>query len=377
MDFDLTEEQQLLRNSARDFLTAKCPKEVVKELEAGETGHSPELWRMMADLGWMGLPVPEEYGGAGFNFLDLAVLFEEVGRAAMPGPLFNTVVTGALPILEFGAEEQKRNFLPEISSGDRIVTMAISEPNVNYDARYIATTATRQPDGFSISGTKLFVPYPHVADFILVAARTGGKRGDDKGITVFIIDAKSPGLTMTQLKNIASDKLYEVVFDDVSVSADAILGELDDGMTVLESTLLKARAIQCAMMVGGAQQELEITAEYTRTRVQFGQPIGAFQAVQHRAADMLIDTSGARLITYQAVWRLNEGLPAEKEVALAKSFTDMASQRVALGAQQLHAGIGFDTDYDLHFYYRRQKAFDLRLGTTEHNLKRLEKEYGL
>ncbi len=377
MDFELTEEQQLLRNSARDFLSTKCPKEVVKELEASETGHSSELWQMMAELGWMGLPVPEEYGGAGFNFIDLAVLFEEVGRAAMPGPLFNTVVMGALPILEFASEEQKHALLPGISSGEMIVTVAISEPRVNYDARYVETTATPHEDGFPLKGTKLFVPYPHVSDYIMVAARTSGERGEERGISIFIVDTKSPGLTLTPLRNIAADKLYEVVLEDVRVPSNMVLGGLDEGMAVLESTLLKARAIQCAMMVGGAEQELEITADYTKTRVQFNQPIGAFQAVQHRAADMLIDTNGARLITYQAVCRLNEGLPAEKEVAMAKSFTDVACQRVALSAQQLHAGIGFDTDYDIHFYYRRQKAFDLRLGTTEHNLKRLENEYGL
>jgi len=373
MDFALSEEQEMLRKSARDFLIAECPKSLVREIEAGDLGYSPELWKKMAALGWMGLAMPEEYGGAGFSLLDMAVLFEEFGRAAMPGPMFSTTV-GALAVLEFGTEEQKRVLLPKVASGELIITMAMAEPEVNEDPRFIATRAESHDGGYAITGTKLFVPYAHIADYMLVMARTEGASGDDSGLTVFIVDAKAGGINLTPLITIAADKQFEVVFDKVSVSDGDTLGSLHNGLPMVKAVLRKATAIQCAMMVGGAQQELELTAEHTKTRIQFDRPIGTFQAVQHRLADMFVDIQGARWTTYQAVWRLSEGLPADREVAIAKAFSNIACQRVAASAQQLHGGIGVDKDYDLHFYFRRAKAFELSLGSTPFHLKTLEAE---
>jgi alkylation response protein AidB-like acyl-CoA dehydrogenase len=377
MDFALSEEQEMLRKSARDFLSSECPKSVVREIEAGDEGYSPALWKKMAGLGWMGLALPEEYGGADLTLLDLAVLFEEFGRAAMPGPMFSTIAMGALPVLGWGTEEQKKKLLPKVAAGELMLTMAMSEPEVNEDARFVATQATSQGNGFTITGTKLFVHYASIADFILTVARTAGTPGDDEGITVFVVDAKAPGIVLTPLTTIASDKQFEVVFDKVSVSSGDILGTLNNGLPLVRAAASKAAALRCAEMVGGAQMELEMTAEHTKTRIQFERPLGTFQAVQHRLADMYIDINGARWITYQALWRLSEGLPADKEVAVAKAFANNACQRVAFSAQQLHGGIGVDTDYDLHFYFRRAKAFELTLGSTPFHLKALEAEIGM
>ena len=373
MDFSLSEEQEMLQKSARDFLSAECPKSLVREIEAGDLGYSPELWKRMAALGWMGLALPEEYGGAGFSLLDMAVLFEEFGRAAMPGPMFSTTV-GALAVLEFGTEEQKKALLPKVATGELIMTMAMAEPEVNEDPRFIATRAELHDGGYAITGTKLFVPYAHIADYTLVMTRTEGASGDDSGLTIFIVDAKAAGINLTPLITIAADKQFEVVFDKVSVSDSDILGSLHKGLPMVKAVLRKATAIQCAVMVGGAQQELELTAEHTKTRIQFDRPIGTFQAVQHRLADMFVDVQGARWTTYQAVWRLSEGLPADREVTIAKAFSNIACQRVAASAQQLHGGIGVDKDYDLHFYFRRAKAFELSLGSTPFHLKTLEAE---
>ena len=373
MDFALSEEQEMLQKSARDFLSAECPKSLVREIEAGDLGYSPELWKKMAALGWMGLALPEEYGGAGFSLLDMAVLFEEFGRAAMPGPLFSTTV-GALAVLEFGTEEQKRALLPKVATGELIMTMAMAEPEVNEDPRFMATRAESHNGGYAITGTKLFVPYAHIADYTLVMARTEGDAGDDSGLTVFIVDAKAAGINLTPLITIAADKQFEVMFDKVSVSEGDTLGSLHKGLPMVKAVPRKATAIQCAVMVGGAQQELELTAEHTKTRIQFDRPIGTFQAVQHRLADMFVDVQGARWTTYQAVWRLSEGLPADREVAIAKAFSNIACQRVAASAQQLHGGIGVDKEYDLHFYFRRAKAFELSLGSTPFHLKTLEAE---
>jgi len=377
MDFALSEEQEMLRTSVRDFLNAECPKSVVRELEASELGYSPELWKTMADLGWMGLILPEEYGGAGCTLVDLALLFEEFGRAAMPGPMFSTIVLGALPILESGTEEQKGKLLPKVARGELILTMALTEPEADYDLSSITTKAIPEGDGFTITGTKLFVHYAHIADYLLVVARTGETVTDDRGITVFVVDGKAPAIALTPLITIAADKQFELHFDRTPALSSDILGGLHTGSPLIKATLQKATAIQCAEMVGGAQQELEMTAEYTKTRVQFERPIGTFQAVQHRLADMFIDVNGARWITYQAVWRLSQGLPAAKEVAIAKAFTGNACQRVAFSAQQLHGAIGVDLDYDLHFYFRRAKAFELNFGATPYHLGALASELGL
>lgn len=374
MDFAPSEEQEMLKKSARDFLSVECPKKVVREIEAGDLGYSPELWKKMASLGWMGLALPEEYGGAGLSLLDMAVLFEEFGRAAMTEPMFSTVVLGALPILQWGTEEQKKALLPKVATGKLFLTMALAEPSVNEDPMFVTTRAMTKDDGFLIHGTKLFVPYAHIADYLLVVARTKGVAGDKKGVTVFIVDRKAQGINITPLVTIAADKQFEVQFDKVFVSSKNILGSLHNGLPLVRETLKKATAIQCAEMVGVAQQEMEMTAEHTKNRVQFGRPIGTFQAVQHRLADMFIDVNGARWTTYQAVWRLSEGLPADREVAIAKAFANIACQRVAFSAQQLHGGVGVDKDYDLHFYFRRAKAFALTLGSTPFHLKAIEAE---
>ena len=376
MDFSLTEEQEMLRKSARDFLNAECPKSLVREIEEGDLGYSPELWKKMAGLGWMGLVLPEEYGGAEFSLLDMAVLYEEFGRAAAPGPMFSTIALGALPLLDYGSDGQKREILPAVAAGEVIMTMAISEEDVNEEPKFVATRAEPNGDGFAISGTKLFVPFADIADYVLVVARTEGNPGDERGITVFIVDAKAQGISLTPLVTIAADRQFEVVFDKVQVAASDILGSLHEGLPLLGAALRKATAIQCAMMVGGAQQEMELTAEHTKTRVQFNRPLGAFQAVQHRLADIFIDVQGARWTTYQAVWRLSEGLPADREVAIAKAFTNIACQRVAASAQQLHGGVGVDKDYDLHYYFRRAKGYQLTLGSTPFHLRTLEAEVG-
>ena len=376
MDFALSEQQEMLKKSARDFLSVECPKKVIREIEASDLGYSPELWKKMASLGWMGLALPEEHGGAGLSLLDMAVLFEEFGRAAMIEPMFSTVVLGALPILAWGTEEQKKAFLPRVAAGELFLTLAMAEPKVNEDPRFIATRAMTKDDGFLIHGTKLFVPYAHIADYLLVVARTKGVAGDKKGITVFIVDRKAQGINIAPLITIAADKQFEVKFDKVFVSSNYVLGSLHNGLSLIRETLKKATVLQCAVMLGGAQQEMEMTAEHTKNRVQFERPIGSFQAVQQKLADMFIDVNGARWITYQAVWRLSQGLPADREVAIAKAFANIACERVAFGAQQLHGGVGVDKEYDLHFYFRRAKTFALTLGSTASHLKTLEAEIG-
>ena len=361
MDFSHSQEQELLQREMRHFLDAEYPKSVVRELEASELGYSPDLWKKMADLGWVGLIIPEEYDGAGGNLLDLAVLFEEIGRAVCPCPMFSTVVLGALPVLEKGNEEQKNNILSRVASGEYSLTLAFTEPEADYEPGFIATSASYNNGGFTINGTKLFVQNAHIVDYLLVVARTSNGGSENEGLSVFIVDSKASGINLTPLKTISADRLFEVEFNDTASSV--VLGEINTGWPLVESTLRRATAIRCVEMVGLAQKALELTNEYSKTRIQFDRPIGSFQAVQHQLVDMFIDIEGARWTAYQAVWRLDKGLPAMREVSIAKAWTSNTCQRVIYGAQHIHGGVGMDMDYDLQFYFRRAKALELSFGT--------------
>ena len=364
MDFALSAEQELLKKEARHFLETECPKSMVKKLEASELGYSPEMWKKMADLGWLGLILPEAYGGVGGSLLDLAVMLEEVGRTTAPSPIFSTMVMGVLPILEAGNEQQKKHLLPRVANGEVLLTMALAEPEADYQPQYLSTHATHHKDGvFSITGTKLFVQNAHTANYLLVVARTGKVNAAGDGISIFIIDSDTSGVASTPLITIAADKQFEVTLDKVPCSNNDVLGGLNKGWPIVESTLRKATALQCVEMIGVAHKALELTASYAATRIQFARPIGSFQAVQHRLADMLTDVESARWLSYQAVWRLDKGLPAAREVSIAKAWTSDACQRVVSGAHHIHGGVGFDVDYDLHYHFRWSKALELNLGS--------------
>jgi len=377
MNLALSEEQEMLKTMARDFLTNKLPKTVVKEMEESEQGYSPELWKEMAGLGWMGLALPEKYGGSGMSFLDLAILLEEMGRACLPGPYFSTVVLGGLTILDTGSEEQKEKYLPKIASGEKIFTLALTEPSARYDADAIETKATATQDGYIINGTKLFVPDAHVADYILVVARTEEKAKGEDGITIFIVDAKSPGRSHTVLKTIANDKLCEVVFNNVKVPKENILGKLNQGWKEVEKIIRRAAVAKCCEMVGCIQQALDMTISYAKERKQYDRPIGSFQVIQHYCADMATDVDGTRLSTYQAAWMLSEGFTCTREVAIAKAYAGEACQRVMALAHQIHGAIGVTIDHDLQYYTRRAKAAEVSFGDASFYREIVAREMGL
>jgi alkylation response protein AidB-like acyl-CoA dehydrogenase len=368
MDFALSEEQEMLRKMARDFLAEKCPRAWVREMESDEKGYSPELWREMAELGWMGLVFPEEYGGSGMSFLDLTVLLEELGRACLPGPFFSTVILAGLSILEAGTEEQKKEFLPKISSGESILTLALNEPGIEKDASSINLKAVPEGNDYLIEGTKLFVADAHIADYIVCVARTGEGKSDE-GITLFIVDAKSPGISFTPLRTLAGDKLFEIGFDKVKVPKGNMLGELNQGWTIVEKVLQKAIVAKCAEMVGGAQQVVDMSVDYAKERKQFGRPIGSFQVLQHYCADMTIDVRSSRLLTYQAAWRVGQGLPCTREVAIAKAWVSEAYRKATAQGQQIHGSIGFTQEHDMPLYYKRAKAAELSFGGIDAQLE--------
>ena len=377
MDLGLSEEQEMLKTSARDFLQKECPKKLVKQLDESDEGYSPELWQRIAGLGWLGLMFPDEYGGSGGSFLDLVVLLEEMGYNILPGPFFSTVVLGGPTILAAGNKEQKRELLPGIASGEIILTLALTEPSVGYDASSVKTTAVAHNGEYVINGTKLFVPDANVADLLLCVARTKEAENPEDGITIFLVDAKSPGVECTLLKTLARDKQCEVLFNNASVPKENILGELDQGWPVVQDALQKATVAKCAEMVGGAQAALDMAIAYAKERIQFNRPIGSFQAIQHYCANMVSDVDGSRFVTYKAAWKVSEGLPATMDVAVAKSWTSDAYRRVTLLAHQIFGAIGFTMDHDMHLYYRRAKASEMMFGDSAFQRTIVARELGL
>ncbi len=377
MNLVLSEEQEMLRTSGRGFLTDKLPKTTVKEIEQSEEGYSPELWQEIAGLGWMGLAFPEKHDGADMSFLDLTILIEEMGRACLPAPFFSTVVLGGLSILDAGSEAQKQKYLPRIAGGEAIFALALTEPSARYDAAAITVRATARGDNYILDGTKLFVHYAHIADYILVIARTDDKANPEDGITVFIVDAKNPGISTMVLKSMSPDKPCEVVFNQVKVAAANILGQLNQGWNVVQRIIERAAVAKCCEMVGGMQQVLDMTVDYAKERKQFGRPIGSFQIIQHYAVDILTDMEGLRLSAYQAAWRVSEGLPCAEQVAIAKAWAGQASERVISLSHQIHGAIGWTVDHDLHYYTRRAKATEATFGNVDHYREIVASEMGL
>ena len=357
MDFNFTSEQERLRKSARDFLKTECPSSFVLEMEADKTGYSPELWRKMQELDWMALIIPEQYDGVGGEFLDLMIMLEEMGRACTPGPFFSTIVLGGLSIMDWGNESQKKRFLPGIANGEIKITLADSEPETTRYSPYpISTVVTVQDTGYTINGTKLFVQDAEVADYMLVSTRTFDSGSIRDGISLFIVDAKSPGISLTPLQTIGGDKQYEVVFDEVKVLEADILGGVYDGGRQLDSILQKATVCKCAEMVGGGQMVLEMATEYAKERKQFGKPIGAYQAIQHHCANMLIDVESSRFITYKTAWMVSQNLPCVKQVAITKAWVSDRYKNVAGLGHQVQGAAAYIIEHAMPLYSRRASA---------------------
>jgi alkylation response protein AidB-like acyl-CoA dehydrogenase len=377
MDLGLSEEQQMLQNSAREFLERECPTTLVREMEEDDRGYPTELWRQMGELGWTGVLIPEEYGGTGGSLTDFAVLLEEIGRFLAPTPLFQSVVLGGLTILNGGSDEQKKAYVPGIASGGTIATLALTEESAQYTPEAVAVQGQVQGDNIVINGTKLFVDYANVADYLITVVRTGSGASPEDGITVLVVDGKSPGITTSRLQTMARDHQCEVVFQNVSVPAANVLGQVGGGWPLVKQTLQNAAVMQCAEAAGGGRAVLERTVEYVRTRVQFGRPIGSFQAIQHFCANMVNEIDAARLATYLALARLEDGGNSDAEVAQAKALTNLNYKWATLQAHQMHGGIGFMQEYDLQLWTRRAKTMELKYGNTADHREAYAKAIGL
>ena len=367
MDLGFTEIQQMLKTSVQEFLSRECPTTLVREMEEDERGYPDELWRQMTSLGWTGVPFPEVYGGTGGDFLDLAVLLEEMGRALAPSPYFSTVVLGGLTILDAGSDAQKDDLLSRVCDGSSLMTMAVTEASATYEAWGVETIATADGNGYALNGTKLFVPDAHVADVIIVAARTRQEGDPAEGITLFLVPARMEGLGVSPINTIGSERQFEVLLNNVRLPASAVLGEVNGGWPIAERAIQRATAGQCILMLGGANAVLDMTVEYVKQRTQFGRAVGSFQAVQHHCAQMATDVEGCRGVAFQAAWQLAEGEPALREVSIAKAWTSQAYRRVCATAHQCHGAIGFTKEHDLQLYTRRAKVQELGYGDSNYH----------
>lgn len=377
MDFSFTEEQDMLRALAREFLTKECTKSRVREADESEEGYDPLLWQSMAELGWMGLVFPEEYGGMNAGFMDLVVLMEQMGRNIVPGPFFSTIALCALPLLEYGTSEQKAQFLPAIARGEDIWTLALAESSGRCRSSEVYLHAELQDTHYVLQGHKLFVADAHVADHMLVAGRTADRKKPGHGVTLFLVDAGTPGLNIEPIPTIGGDRQFRVGFNGVAVQKDRVLGTEGNGWDIIDFALQRAAVVKCAEISGACRAVLDMTCGYAKERVQFDRPIGSFQAIQHKLADMLIDADSVRYLLYQAAWGITVGSPSPWQISAAKVRANEAYQRICIEAITAHGAIGYTSDHDIGLYYRRVKAAQFAGGDTDLHREVVAGELGL
>ncbi len=371
MNFAFTDEQEELRKTVRSFLENKSSEEAVREQMETENGYDPAVWSQMGEqMGLQGLSIPEEYGGSGYGFVELGIVLEEMGRALLCAPFFSTAVLAANTLLQSGDEDAKQKYLPGIASGETIATLAYTEPSGKWDESGITMEATKSGDGYTLSGTKSFVLDGHTAGLILVAAKTGA------GTSLFAVDGDAAGLTKTPLSTMdQTRKQAKLDFDNTPAT---LIGEEGQGWNTLSTVLDLAAVALAAEEVGGAQKVLEMAVDYAKVRVQFGRPIGSFQAIKHKCADMLLEVESAKSAAYYGMWcasEMNDELPST--ASLAKAYCSEAYFHAAAENIQIHGGIGFTWEHPAHLYFKRAKSSELLFGDPTYHREQLAQRIGI
>ncbi len=358
MKYDFTSEQNMLRKSFSEFLSKEGPAETVTESHSNDCGYSSAIWKKMARLGWLGLVHEDKYGGMDGSFLDLFILFEEIGKVLLPSPLFISPVLCGWLLKETDDADLIDEYLPALINGKKILSLGLQDEQGNYDADGPKIEAVKvQPDAYCINGTRLLVPYAEQADEIIFCATLTGDLAN--GPTLFRIDGKAKGLKQTLLPTLTGEKTYALVFDDVELPAENIVGTIGQGNVYLNGVIPKATVLKCGEMLGGLERVVEMTVGYVKDRQQFGRPLGSLQAVQHHCADMAVLLEATRVIAHQAACLLSEGKNCNKELAMAKAWCSDAYRQSTWIGQQLHGGIGFTEEYNLHLYYKHAKTSEL------------------
>ena len=363
MDTSLDDGHLELGRIARQLFEARCPLATVRALEDDERGYLPELWAEMASLDWLSLTYPESLGGSGGTLVDLSVIYQAFGRTLVPSPhLPSAVIVGETLAREPG--HRHADLLADMVSGASVVVPALLEQDTSFGSDAITMPATVTSDGYRLDGTKLLVPFANSASQLLVVTRS---EAPPDGVTLLLVDPQAPGVTVERMANIAHAPLFAVAFDGVQVDSDAVVGEVGRGWSLLSPGIERATVLRCAEIVGAGERLLEMSVDYALQRRQFGKPIGQFQAVQYLCTDIAIDTHLTALLLRQAAWRLDNGVPARREVALAKAYASRAVQRIVHSAHEVHAGVAFMLEADIQLYTRRAKNWEFDLGEARYH----------
>ena len=378
MNLDFRKDQKMIRKAAREFLDKECPRDpYVRDMELDDTGFTPQLWDKMAELGWLGLTFPEAFNGMGCDFIDLAIILEEMGRACLPGPFVQNILAG-MAILWFGSDNMKKQYLPDIADGKTIMTLALNETDATYKATDIQTKAIFSDESITVTGNKTFVPYAHIVDYALLPVRDDSSEAGEQGISLLLLDLKSPGISTIRLEDtIAKDKLFNLELTNVVVPMDNLLGEKGQGWPIVDKLMSCGAVAECARMSGGARQVVNLSAKYAKERKQFGRPVGSFQIIQHYLADMLTIVDGSHYLTFQAAFKLAKGESHQQEISLAKAFINDAYYKTCVAGHQIHGGVGFTAEFDVGLYFRRAKAQELSFGDTNFHLDIIASNMGL
>ena len=371
MDLSLNEKQELLKNTAREFVLQEYTKDTLLEMDREDIGYTDEGWRQIAQLGWLGILIPPEYGGEGGSLTDAGVLFQELGRGPVPGPLFSSSVLGANVVLEAGREDQKRDILPAIANGNQILALAVSEADYGWAPENVHMTAERTNGGYRLNGVKLFVQDATSASHIICAVRTQNGSGPSDGVSLLVVDANAPGVSVRGLPGFIRSNA-EVKLDSVEVPESALLGDRPgQGWPALEKAAEKSIPVLCAYKVGGSEAVYEMSVSYSRTRIQFSVPIGRFQRVQDHIINLVNQLDAARWTTYEALWKLEIGRPAASSVHLAKAVASEGFYQACNHAHEVHAGLGSMNEYGLTLYTKLSRSLFHYLGDPRYHRRKL------
>ena len=371
LDLRFNETEQMLRQTALDFLKRDAPKEVIQVLQETDTGFTEELWKKVVDMGWLGIIIPEEYGGTGSTLTSAGALFEALGTGPLPGPYFSSGILGSLIILEAGTEEQKKAVLPDVAEGRKVLTLALTEPSYSWEPGAVQTSAEARNGDFVLNGVKLFTMDAQAATHLIVVARTGKETDSAEGLSLFLVDKETEGVSVRRLPGFLSDRTFEVKLDSVKVPRSAMLGDIDGGWQPLERGINKAIPVLCAYKAGACQDLFDATLEYSRIRVQFGQPIGRFQRVQDMIIEMIDHKDAARWSTYECLWKLDNDKPADDGVHLAKAISSDAYWEVCTLAVRVFSGISYSREHPVSFHVKASRCLYSYLGEPSYHRQKL------
>ncbi|MCP4754970.1 MAG: acyl-CoA dehydrogenase family protein [Proteobacteria bacterium] len=371
LDLRHTDFDEMLMNAGLDFLRRETPKLVIQDLLDSDTGCTETIWEKSAEMGWLGIVIPEQYGGMGSSMVSAGALFEVLGTGPLPGPHFSSAILGSLIVMAAGSEEQKKTLLPEVAKGSVTLGLALTEPDYGWEPQAIRTTAESKNGDMVLNGIKLHVLDAAAASHLIVAARTGTDGNPAQAVSLFLVDRRSQGVSVRRLPGILAGRAFEVKLDNVTVSPSDMLGEKDGGWQPLEEAMMKATPVLCAYKVGGCKAIIDMTLDYSRSRTQFGRPIGRFQRVQDLIIEMVNHADAARWTTYEALWKLDTQAEAGESIHLAKAVASEAYFQACTLGHQVFSGLSYSKEHILSFHTRISRHLYNYLGDPAYHRRQL------